>query len=101
MWYIFKTYRYSGICPTSYVLLPLFVKAARYCRCSFLKLHVKSPEEKLHEIGNGDRVPIIQGYGLTETCAGASFTELDDTSVGRVGPPVPHCYIKVDVKSIP
>eukprot|EP00249_Psilotum_nudum_P022167 c28401_g1_i2 orf=316-2415(+) len=39
--------------------------------------------------------PIGQGYGLTETCAGATFSELDDNSVGRVGPPVPHCYIKL------
>ena len=39
--------------------------------------------------------PIGQGYGLTETCAGATFSEFDDTSVGRVGPPVPHGYIKV------
>lgn len=41
------------------------------------------------------RAPVVQGYGLTETCAGAAFTEPDDISVGRVGPPVPHCYIKV------
>ncbi|EFJ36404.1 hypothetical protein SELMODRAFT_141243 [Selaginella moellendorffii] len=40
-------------------------------------------------------VPIAQGYGLTETCAGATFSEWDDTSVGRVGPPVPHCYVKL------
>lgn len=39
--------------------------------------------------------PIGQGYGLTETCAGATFSEWDDTSVGRVGPPLPCCFIKV------
>ncbi|KAG5545826.1 hypothetical protein RHGRI_018099 [Rhododendron griersonianum] len=39
--------------------------------------------------------PIGQGYGLTETCAGAAFSEVDDTSVGRVGPPLPCCYIKL------
>ncbi|MCO5569651.1 hypothetical protein L7F22_023367 [Adiantum nelumboides] len=39
--------------------------------------------------------PIAQGYGLTETCVGASFSERDDMTVGRVGPPVPHCYIKL------
>lgn len=38
---------------------------------------------------------IGQGYGLTETCAGAAFTERDDPSVGRVGPPLPCCYIKL------
>lgn len=41
------------------------------------------------------RAPIGQGYGLTETSAGAAFSESDDPSVGRVGPPVPCCYIKV------
>ncbi|KAF5191670.1 Long chain acyl-coa synthetase, partial [Thalictrum thalictroides] len=35
-----------------------------------------------------------QGYGLTETCAAAGFSEMDDLSVGRVGPPVPCCYTK-------
>ncbi|XP_047333747.1 long chain acyl-CoA synthetase 8-like [Impatiens glandulifera] len=39
--------------------------------------------------------PIGQGYGLTETCAGAAFTECDDISVGRVGPPLPCSYIKL------
>lgn len=41
------------------------------------------------------RTPIGQAYGLTETCAAAAFTEWDDTTVGRVGPPLPCCYIKV------
>lgn len=41
------------------------------------------------------RAPIGQGYGLTETCAGAAFSEWDDISVGRVGPPLPCGYIKV------
>lgn len=39
--------------------------------------------------------PVGQGYGLTETCAGATFSEADDTSIGRVGPPIPSCYIKL------
>ncbi|XP_073282575.1 long chain acyl-CoA synthetase 8-like isoform X2 [Primulina huaijiensis] len=39
--------------------------------------------------------PIGQGYGLTETCAGAAFSEWDDPSVGRVGPPLPCCYVKL------
>ncbi|KAK7316534.1 hypothetical protein RJT34_00075 [Clitoria ternatea] len=39
--------------------------------------------------------PIGQGYGLTETFAGAAFSEWDDYSVGRVGPPLPCGYIKL------
>ncbi|GJN11744.1 hypothetical protein PR202_ga29959 [Eleusine coracana subsp. coracana] len=40
-------------------------------------------------------VPVGQGYGLTETCAGAAFSEWDDSSVGRVGPPLPCCSVKL------
>ncbi|TVU26656.1 hypothetical protein EJB05_29210, partial [Eragrostis curvula] len=39
--------------------------------------------------------PISQGYGLTETCAGGAFSEYDDSSVGRVGAPLPCSYIKL------
>jgi len=39
--------------------------------------------------------PIGQGYGLTETCAGGTFSEYDDTSVGRVGAPLPCSYVKL------
>lgn len=39
--------------------------------------------------------PIGQGYGLTETCAGATFSEVDDTTVGRVGSPLPCSFIKL------
>ncbi|KAM7271834.1 hypothetical protein ACFE04_031048 [Oxalis oulophora] len=39
--------------------------------------------------------PVGQGYGLTETCAGGTFSEADDLTVGRVGPPLPCGYIKL------
>ncbi|CAL9126348.1 unnamed protein product [Musa textilis] len=39
--------------------------------------------------------PVVQGYGLTETCAGGTFSDYDDTSVGRVGAPVPCSYVKL------
>ncbi|GLT47106.1 hypothetical protein SLA2020_208250 [Shorea laevis] len=39
--------------------------------------------------------PIGQGYGLTETCAGATFSEVNDTSVGRVGSPLPCSFVKL------
>ncbi|WOG86612.1 hypothetical protein DCAR_0205829 [Daucus carota subsp. sativus] len=35
------------------------------------------------------------GYGLTETCAAATFSEHDDTSIGRVGPPLSCAIIKL------
>ncbi|CAH8258474.1 unnamed protein product [Arabidopsis lyrata] len=39
--------------------------------------------------------PIGQGYGLTETCAGGTFSEFEDTSVGRVGAPLPCSFVKL------
>ncbi|XP_019162362.1 PREDICTED: long chain acyl-CoA synthetase 8-like [Ipomoea nil] len=39
--------------------------------------------------------PICQGYGLTETFAGATFSEWDDNFVGHAGPPLPCAYIKL------
>ncbi|CAI5514911.1 unnamed protein product [Closterium sp. Naga37s-1] len=35
------------------------------------------------------------GYGLTETAAGGTFSEWDDSSVGRVGPPIPCNLIRL------
>uniref|UniRef100_A0A915Q385 long-chain-fatty-acid--CoA ligase n=1 Tax=Setaria digitata TaxID=48799 RepID=A0A915Q385_9BILA len=32
--------------------------------------------------------PVIQGYGLTETCAAVSIADVNDLSTGTVGPPV-------------
>lgn len=39
--------------------------------------------------------PVIQGYGLTETCAGATIADFDDVNVGHVGPPIACCEIKL------
>ncbi|GMT36970.1 hypothetical protein PFISCL1PPCAC_28267, partial [Pristionchus fissidentatus] len=32
--------------------------------------------------------PVVQGYGLTETCGGGTIAESDDLSTGSVGPPL-------------
>ncbi|XP_076338573.1 fatty acid CoA ligase Acsl3-like [Tachypleus tridentatus] len=39
---------------------------------------------------------VIQGYGLTETAAGATSMALDDCSTGRVGAPLMRCYIRLE-----
>lgn len=39
--------------------------------------------------------PIVQGYGLTETSAGATLQDPDDIAVGVVGPPLVGLYIRV------
>lgn len=37
--------------------------------------------------------PVIQGYGLTETCGAACIADINDLSTGTVGPPVRCCEI--------
>jgi hypothetical protein len=38
---------------------------------------------------------VLQGYGLTETCACATVSGMDDNSTGRVGPPLEEVKIKL------
>lgn len=38
---------------------------------------------------------VVQGYGLTETCAAATAMDLNDMSVGRAGSPLTVCDIKL------
>lgn len=38
---------------------------------------------------------VIQGYGLTETAAGATIMSLDDPGSGTVGAPLNGCYIRL------
>ncbi|CAI5454464.1 unnamed protein product [Caenorhabditis angaria] len=33
--------------------------------------------------------PVVQGYGLTETCGGGTLADVHDLSTGTVGPPLP------------
>lgn len=40
-------------------------------------------------------VTLIQGYGLTETAAGATLMDLTDKTIGRVGPPLNGIQIKL------
>lgn len=43
-------------------------------------------------------IPLLQGYGLTETCGAGSVMQFGDRGQGNVGPPVPSCEVKlVDV----
>ncbi|KAI6177919.1 hypothetical protein M3Y99_01975500 [Aphelenchoides fujianensis] len=39
--------------------------------------------------------PVLQGYGLTETCAGATAMDMADLNCGSVGPPIQCCEIRL------
>jgi len=39
--------------------------------------------------------PVLEGYGMTETSAGATITYADDLEPGTVGPPLPVCEIRL------
>ncbi|XP_078312564.1 long-chain-fatty-acid--CoA ligase 4-like [Crassostrea virginica] len=41
------------------------------------------------------RCPVLQGYGLTETCGAGTISEVDDISTGRVGAPLICCEIRL------
>ena len=40
-------------------------------------------------------IPLVQGYGLTETAAGLSIQAVDDTRSGIAGVPLPCCEVKL------
>jgi long-chain acyl-CoA synthetase len=40
-------------------------------------------------------VPLLQGYGLTETCGAGNVMMMDDRTQGTVGPPVPCVEVKL------
>ncbi|XP_046657641.1 long-chain-fatty-acid--CoA ligase 4-like [Daphnia pulicaria] len=39
--------------------------------------------------------PVLQGYGLTETCAATTVMDLDDNSLGMTGGPLTCCDVKL------
>jgi long-chain acyl-CoA synthetase len=40
-------------------------------------------------------VPVLEGYGMTENTAQATVTPGDDVRIGKVGPAVPDCEIRI------
>ncbi|KIH69359.1 AMP-binding enzyme [Ancylostoma duodenale] len=40
--------------------------------------------------------PVVQGYGLTETCGGGTLADAHDLSTGTVGPPLTCCEILLE-----
>jgi long-chain acyl-CoA synthetase len=50
---------------------------------------------RLGHFYNGVGVTILEGYGLTETSAGATFNRPDDFSIGSVGLPLPGSSIRI------
>lgn len=53
----------------------------------------KETQEYLRHVTN---TIVIQGYGLTETSAAASFSDIDDRRYNTVGPPYPSVQLKLE-----
>ncbi|MDP9021980.1 MAG: long-chain fatty acid--CoA ligase [Actinomycetota bacterium] len=52
--------------------------------------------ERLGHFYNGIGLKILEGYGLTETTAGATTNRPDALKIGTVGQPFPGCTVRVD-----
>jgi long-chain acyl-CoA synthetase len=52
---------------------------------------------RLGHFFRGAGVNVLEGYGLTETCAGATLNLPGAQRVGSVGRPVPGCTIRVEI----
>lgn len=50
---------------------------------------------ELAEFFVGAGVPVIEGYGLTETCAAVSVQRVSDRRPGSVGPPLPGVHVEI------
>ncbi len=44
---------------------------------------------------NASGITVIEGYGMTETCAPATMSSLDDYKIGTVGKPIPNVSVKI------
>ncbi|PAU68995.1 AMP-dependent synthetase/ligase [Bifidobacterium criceti] len=44
---------------------------------------------------NGIGIPMVQGYGMTETAAPFAFTRVEDLAIGSVGQPVPGSSVRI------
>jgi long-chain acyl-CoA synthetase len=50
---------------------------------------------RLGHFFRGCGIPIYEGYGLTETCAGATINRPAAMKVGSVGRPIPGCSVRI------
>ncbi|MBF6331767.1 AMP-dependent synthetase/ligase [Nocardia transvalensis] len=51
--------------------------------------------ERLGHFYRGIGFTVLEGYGLTETCAAATFNPYDKTKIGTVGQPLPGSAIRI------
>ncbi|MFE4972138.1 AMP-dependent synthetase/ligase [Kitasatospora sp. NPDC056651] len=51
--------------------------------------------ERLGHFYRGIGFTVLEGYGLTETCAATAFNPCDKPKIGTVGRPVPGCSVRI------
>ncbi|MFE7593658.1 AMP-dependent synthetase/ligase [Kitasatospora sp. NPDC057512] len=51
--------------------------------------------ERLGHFYRGIGFTVLEGYGLTETCAATAFNECAEPKIGTVGQPVPGCSVRI------
>ncbi|MFI2611142.1 AMP-dependent synthetase/ligase [Kitasatospora sp. NPDC018619] len=51
--------------------------------------------ERLGHFYRGIGFTVLEGYGLTETCAATAFNPYDKPKIGTVGQPVPGCSVRI------
>ncbi|WP_316520822.1 AMP-dependent synthetase/ligase [Kitasatospora brasiliensis] len=51
--------------------------------------------ERLGHFYRGIGFTVLEGYGLTETCAATAFNPCDKPKIGTVGLPVPGCSVRI------
>ncbi|MET7771692.1 long-chain fatty acid--CoA ligase [Nocardia sp. NPDC005366] len=100
---------YSRARESGRISLPLRIRHALFDRLVYGRLRAALGGRATHAISGGAALgerlghffrgvgfTVLEGYGLTETCAAATFNPDDGTKIGTVGQPLPGSTIRID-----